>query len=67
MDCFNLRMHLGLERSSISMSEGSLNTDLRASGLDMLIDGSVIKAVQMMIIWCKMEIHGQMRSQCLNR
>ena len=45
-DCINLRVHLGLEISSISMSEGSSNTDLRSSGLDMLIDGCVMKAVQ---------------------
>jgi len=32
IDCFNLRMGLGLERLSISKSMGSLNTDLRASG-----------------------------------
>ena len=37
-------------RLSISMSKGSLNTDLRASGLDMLIGGYVLKAVWMMIV-----------------
>ena len=45
-DCDNLRVHLGLARSSISKSEGSLNMDLRSSGLDMLINGCVMKAVQ---------------------
>ena len=44
-DCFNLRVQFGLERSSISMSEGSSNTDMRSSGLNMLIDGCVMKAV----------------------
>src|SRR5882724_2529673 len=42
-DCVNLRVHLGLERSSISMSEESSNMDLRSSGLDMLIDGCAMK------------------------
>ena len=42
----NLRVPLGLERSSISMSEGSLNRDLRSAGLDMLINGCAMKAVQ---------------------
>ena len=51
-------MGLGLARLSISKSEGSLNVDLRASGLDMMIEGYVMKAVQMMIIGQKMEIHG---------
>ena len=50
IDCVNLRMHLDLGISSISMSDVSSNTDLRASGLDMLIEGYVLKAVQMMII-----------------
>jgi len=45
MDCFNLRMHFGLARSFISMSDVSSNTDLRSSGLDMLIDDSAMKAV----------------------
>ena len=45
-DCDNLRIHLGLVRFSISMSKASSNTDLRSSGLDMLIDGCVMKAVQ---------------------
>ena len=67
IDCVNLRMCLGLGRSSISMSDVSLNTDLRASGLDMLIEGYVLKAVQIMIVGQKMEIHRQMRSQCLNK
>ena len=44
-DCFNWRVCLGLERSSISISEGSSNMDLRSFGLDMLIDGCVMKAV----------------------
>ena len=57
IDCFNLRMGLGLERSSISNSEGSSNMDLRASGSDMMIGGYVLKAVQMMIVGGKMEIH----------
>ena len=43
IDHGNLRILLGLVRSSISMSEGFLNTNLRASGLDMLINGSVIR------------------------
>ena len=50
IDCFNLRMGLGLVRSSISKSVGSLNTDLRASGLDMMIEGYELKAVRMMIV-----------------
>src|SRR5882724_12321910 len=50
IDCCNLRMGLGLARSSISKSEGSSNTDLRASGSDMMIRGYVLKAVQMMIV-----------------
>ena len=66
IDCFNLRMGLGLVRSSISKSMGSSNTDLRASGSDMMIKGYVLKAVQMMITEQKMEIHGQIGSQCLN-
>jgi len=45
-DCDNLRVQLGLERSSISMSEESSNADLKSSGLDMLIDGCVMKAVR---------------------
>src|SRR5882724_5770193 len=45
MDCFNLRAHFGLARSFISMSDVSSNTDLRSSGLDMLIDDSAMKAV----------------------
>ena len=45
IDCFNLRMCLGLGRSSISMSDESSNIDLRASGLDMLIKGYAMKAV----------------------
>ena len=44
-DCDNLRVQLGLERSSISMLEESSNTDLRSLGLDILIDGCVMKAV----------------------
>ena len=40
-----MRVHLDLERSSISMPEGSLNMDLRSSGLDMWIDGCAMKAV----------------------
>ena len=36
-DNFNCRVHLGLVGSSISISEGSLNIDLRSSGLDMLM------------------------------
>src|SRR5882724_2731533 len=63
---FNLRMGLGLVRSSISKSIGSSNMDLRASGLDMMIKGYVLKAVWMMIIEQKMEIHGRIGSQCLN-
>ena len=58
IDHFNLRMGLGLARSSISKSVGSLNTDLRASGLDMMIKGYVLKAVWMMTVERKMEIHG---------
>ena len=50
IDHFNLRMGLGLVRLSISKSEGSSNMDLRASGLDMMIEGYVLKAVQMMIV-----------------
>ena len=50
IDCFNLRMGLGLARLSISKSVGSLNMDLRASGSDMMIEGYVLKAVWMMII-----------------
>ena len=46
IDCFSLRMGLGLVRSSISKSEGSSNMALRSSGLDMLIDGCATKAVQ---------------------
>ena len=46
-DCFNWRVHLGLGRSSILISEGSSNTDLKSSGLDMLINGCAMKAV-----WC---------------
>ena len=38
-------MGLGLVRSSISKSKGSLKMDLRASGLDMIIGGYVLKAV----------------------
>ena len=34
--CFNLRMCLGLVRSSISKSKGSPNTELRSSGLDIV-------------------------------
>ena len=49
IDFFNLRMGLGLARSSISKSVGSSNIDLRASGLDMMIEGYVLKAVRMMI------------------
>jgi len=45
-DCFDWRVHLGLERSSILISEGSSNMNLRSSGLDMLINGCVMKAVQ---------------------
>jgi len=45
MDCFNLRMCFGLVRSFISMSDVSSNTDLRSSGLDMLINDSAMKAV----------------------
>jgi len=45
IDHCNLRIPLGLARSSISKSEGSLNTDLRASGSDMMIEGYVLKAV----------------------
>ena len=48
-DCYNLRVHLGLKRSSISMSEGSLNMELRPSGSDMLIDGCAMKAVQLLL------------------
>ena len=59
-------MGLGLEKSSISKSEGSLNMDLKASVLDMMIGGYVLKAVQMMITEQKMEIHGRIGSQCLN-
>src|SRR5882724_8554363 len=66
IDCFNLRMGLGLVRLSISKSKGSSNTDLRASGLDMMIEGYVLKAVQMMIVEQKMKIHGRIGSQCLN-
>src|SRR5882724_11633004 len=58
IDCFNLRMGLGLARSSISKSVGSSNTDLRESGSDMMIQGYVLKAVWMMIVERKMEIHG---------
>jgi len=50
IDHFNLRMGLGLARSSISKSVGSSNTDLRASGLDMMIKGYVLKPIRMMII-----------------
>ena len=67
IDHCNLRMGLGLVRSSISKSEGSLNTDLRASGSNMMIKGYVLKAVRMMIVGRKMEIHRRIRSQCLNR
>jgi len=66
IDCFNLMMGLGMARSSISKSEGSSNTDLRASGSDMMIEGYVLKAVWMMIVGWKMEIHGRIGSQCLN-
>ena len=66
IDCFNLRMGLGLARLSISKSEWSSNTDLRASGSDMMIKGYVLKAVWMMIVGWKMEIHGRIGSQCLN-
>src|SRR5882724_12664290 len=59
IDHFNLRMGLGLARSSISKSKGSLNMDLRASWLDMMIEGYVLKAVQMMIVGQKKEIHRQ--------
>jgi len=45
IDCFNLRMGLGLARSSISKSDESSNVDLRASGSDMMIEGYVLKAV----------------------
>ena len=40
--------------------------DLRASGSDMIIEGYVLKAVWMMIVGIKMEIHGRIGSQCLN-
>ena len=50
IDHFNLRMGLGLVRLSISRYEGSSNMDLRASGSDMMIEGYVLKAVQMMIV-----------------
>ena len=45
IDCFNLRMGLGLVRSFISKSKGSSNVDLRASWSDMMIKGYVLKAV----------------------
>src|SRR5882724_4356385 len=67
IDRCNLRTGLGLARSSISKYEGSSNTDLRASELDMLIGGYVMKAVRMMIVGRKMEIHRRIRSRCLNR
>ena len=41
IDRCNLRMGLGLVRSSISKYEGSSNMDLRASELDMMIKGYV--------------------------
>src|SRR5882724_7669001 len=66
IDHFNLRMGLGLARSFISKSVGSSNTDLRAAGSDMMIEGYVLKAVRMMIVEQKMEIHGPIGSQCLN-
>ena len=66
IDCFNLRMGLGLARLSISKYEGSSNTDLRASGSDMMIKGYVLKAVWMMIVGWKMEIYGRIGSWCLN-
>src|SRR5882724_3185933 len=50
IDHFNLRIGLGLARLSISKYEGSSNTDLRASGSDMMIEGYVLKAVWMMIV-----------------
>ena len=40
--------------------------DLRASGSDMMIESYVSKAVWMMIIGSKMEIHGRIGSRCLN-
>jgi len=66
IDRCNLRMGLGLARLSISKSEGSSNTDLRASESDMMNGGYVLKAVRMMIIERKMEIHGRIGSRCLN-
>ena len=49
IDPFNLMMGLGLARSSIFKSEGSSNMDLRVSGLDMMIEGYVLKAFQMIV------------------
>jgi len=56
---FQSEMGLGLVGLSISKSEWSLNMDLRASGSDMMIEGYVLKAVWMMIVVWKMEIHGR--------
>jgi len=39
----NLRIQLGLARSSISKSKGSSKMDLKALGLDMLLDGSAMR------------------------
>src|SRR5882724_1626645 len=65
-DHFNFRKGLGLARLSISKSELSSNMDLRASGSDMMIESYVSKAVWMMVVGSKMEIHGRIGSRCLN-
>jgi len=43
------------------------NMDLSHTGSsDMMIESYVLKAVRMMIIGSKMEIHGRIGSRCLN-
>jgi len=44
INCFNLRIQLGLVRSSISKSKGYLKTDLRASGWTWWL----------MAVWCRL-------------